>query len=72
MTSFATDIAPLFRDEDVAAMQSMFDLHSFEDVRDNADGILETVDNGSMPCDEDWPADRVALFRAWMSEGFPA
>jgi hypothetical protein len=33
---------------------------------------LERVADGSMPCDEAWPEDRVALFRRWMDEGFPA
>ena len=44
MTSFATDIRPLFRDKDVKSMTSMFDLSRYEDVKDNADGILETVE----------------------------
>jgi len=71
MTSFAADIAPLFRDTDVAAMTMMFDLHDYEDVKENADGILETVETGSMPCDESWPAAKVELFRSWMNEDFP-
>lgn len=71
MTSFAADIAPLFRDKDVASMKKMFDLHDYEDVKENADGILETVETGSMPCDETWPTEKVSLFQAWISEGFP-
>ena len=72
MTSFAADIVPLFRDQDVAAMQFMFDLHDYDDVRENADGILETVATGSMPCDENWSDDRVATLRAWIAEDCPA
>ncbi|GAC1444192.1 MAG: hypothetical protein NVS3B26_12920 [Mycobacteriales bacterium] len=72
MTSFAADIAPLFRDKDVAAMSMMFDLHDVEDVKENADGILETVQAGTMPCDETWTPEKVQLFRSWISEGFPA
>lgn len=72
MTSFAKDIAPLFRDQDVSAMQMMFDLHDYDDVRENADAIAESVAGGSMPCDEPWPQDRVTLFRSWMQEDFPA
>jgi len=72
MTSFAADIAPLFREKDVAAMKMMFDLHDYEDVKENADGILETVEAGSMPCDESWPSEQVQAFRSWMTEGFPA
>ncbi len=71
MTSFATDIRPLFRDKDIKSMKSMFDLGSYEDVRDNADGILETVENGSMPCDQTWSPEKVSTLRAWISEGFP-
>jgi hypothetical protein len=72
MTSFATDIAPLFRDRDVAAMKMMFDLHDYDDVKENADAILETVESGSMPCDETWPAERVQLFKSWVDDGMPA
>lgn len=72
MTSFAADIAPLFRDQDVGAMKMMFDLHDYDDVMENADAILETVEAGSMPCDQTWPADHVQLFRSWIGEGMPA
>ncbi len=72
MTSFATDIAPLFREKDVASMKMMFDLHDYDDVKENADDILETVESGSMPCDDTWPAEKVQVFRSWMTEGFPA
>ena len=72
MTSFAQDIAPLFRDKDVASMKWSFDLHDYEDVKENADDILETVASGSMPCDESWPDARVAVFRSWIAEDFPA
>lgn len=71
MTSFATDIRPLFRDKDIRSMKSMFDLGSYEDVRDNADGILETVENGSMPCDRTWSPEEISALRAWIGEGFP-
>lgn len=72
MTSFASDVAPLFRDQDVAAMTFMFDLHDYDDVRDNADDILEAVVAGTMPCDESWSDAKVEVFRAWVDEGFPA
>jgi hypothetical protein len=71
MTSFAKDIKPLFREKDVAAMTFMLNLHDYEDVKENADDVLEAVQAGSMPCDESWPADRVDVFRTWMSEDFP-
>ena len=71
MTSFAEDIAPLFRPQDVAAMDFMFDLSVYDDVVENADAILDVVATGSMPCDRAWPEDRVAVFRQWTAEGCP-
>ena len=53
-------------------MESMlfaFDLRTYDDVRENADEIHERLADGTMPCDEEWPADRVALFRAWIDAG---
>ena len=67
--SFARDIRPLFRDRDIGAMSSMFDLASYEDVLANADGIYEQLAAGSMPCDGPWPADDVERFRAWVEAG---
>ena len=69
MLSFARDIRPLFRDEDVEAMRYAFDLGHYEEVKANAEGIYERLADGSMPCDGAWPADRIALFRRWMDEG---
>jgi hypothetical protein len=70
--SYAADIRPLFRDSDVAAMSSFFDLASHDDVRANADAIYERLSDGSMPCDGEWPADKVATFKAWIDAGTPA
>lgn len=70
--SFEHDIRGLFRDEDVEAMEYVFDLHSYEDVRLNAELIHARLEDGSMPCDEEWSAERVALFRAWVDAGAPA
>ncbi len=67
--SFAADIRPLFREEDVDSMSFAFDLGSYDDVRDNAEEIHERLADGSMPCDGEWPADRVELFRAWIDAG---
>jgi hypothetical protein len=70
--SFSRDISPLFRDDDVEAMEWAFDLRSYDSVRENAEDIYERVENGSMPCDEKWPAERVEVFRAWIDAGYPA
>lgn len=72
VTSFATDIAPLFRPRDVRAMKSRLDLSSHTDVKNNAQAVLQTVTEHSMPCDRPWPNERVALLRTWIAEGCPA
>ena len=70
--SFERDIRPLFREKDREAMEGAFDLWDHEDVSENAAAILEAVAGGEMPCDEAWPAERVALLRQWVEGGMPA
>jgi hypothetical protein len=70
--SFAADIRPLFRDDDVAAMDFAFDLRAHEEVSANAELILQRLSEGSMPCDEPWPEAQVARFRSWVEAGKPA
>ena len=72
MPSFASDIRPLFRQQDVDEMAFAFDLGSHEDVKANAEGIYERLADGSMPCDEPWSDERIALFRRWIDAGAPA
>ena len=72
MSSFAHDIRPLFRDKDVQNMRFRFDLSSYDDVKQHADAILGTVEDGSMPCDQPWTPEQVAALKAWIEEGFPA
>lgn len=67
--SFERDIRPLFREEDREAMEFAFDLHAYDDVRENAGAILERLEDGSMPCDGEWPEEQVARFRAWIDAG---
>lgn len=69
---FSTDIQPLFREEDREAMDFVFDLWSFDDVRNNAALILERVEDGSMPCDVPWDDDRIQVLRDWIAVGCPA
>ena len=68
---FESEIRPLFRDKDIQSMSAKFDLSSYQDVRASAERILGALENGSMPCDGPWPADRVALFREWVAAGCP-
>lgn len=69
--SFATDIRPLFRQKDIVAMQSAggFDLSSYDDVSQWADGIFARLQAGDMPCDGSWPSAQVQLFADWIGGG---
>ena len=68
---FETDIKPLFRERDRGSMLRFFDLWSYDDVVAHGQEISERLADGSMPCAGAWPADRVDLFRRWLSEGAP-
>ena len=68
---FETDIRPLFRDQDVRAMRFAFDLGAYDDVSENAEGILERLRDGDMPCDGAWPAEQVERFARWVEAGKP-
>ena len=67
--SYGRDILSLFRDVDRARMEWAFDLWKYDDVKANAPAILERLEEGDMPCDEAWPADRIDQFRRWMDGG---
>jgi hypothetical protein len=69
---YAADVKPLFREKDRAAMLRHFDLWSLDDVREHAPAILARLEEGEMPCDGSWPADRVDLFRQWVEQGSAA
>ncbi len=70
--SFAADVKPLFREKDRASMLRRFDLWSLDDVTEHAPAILDQLEEGTMPCDGAWPADRVDLFRRWLAQGTAA
>jgi hypothetical protein len=69
--SFEKDIRAMFREKDRQRMEWAFDLWRYEDVRDNAPGILERIEDGSMPCDEPWPPEQIERLRAWIAAGTP-
>lgn len=71
--SFTEDVKSLFRERDRATMLSVadFDLWKHADVRERSQAILARLEDGSMPCDQPWPDDQVALFRRWMDAGMP-
>ena len=53
-------------------MTFAFDLWSHDDVRENADAILERLEQGDMPCDGAWPKERIETFERWIAAGKPA
>ena len=67
--SFTEQIKPLFRPEDRESMTFAFDLWDVDDVRSNADAILDRLRDGSMPCDGGWSSDKVELFGRWIATG---
>ena len=68
--SYGRDIRPLFRDFDVASMIKArnLDLSSYQQVRDNADHILQRL-QVDMPCDGIWPQKDIDTFRQWINDG---
>lgn len=69
---FERDIKPLFREDDKDAMDFVFDLWDYNDVRTHAESILERLEDGTMPCDGEWPPEQIELFRRWIESGTPA
>jgi hypothetical protein len=72
--SFERNVKPLFRERDRGSMLNVadFDLWVREDVVEHSQAILGRLEDGSMPCDQPWPDERVALFRRWVRDGMPA
>ena len=72
--SFERDVRPLFRERDRNTMIGVaeFDLWKRDDVAEHSRDILERLEDGSMPCDQAWPGDQIALFRRWVDAGMPA
>jgi hypothetical protein len=72
--SFERDVKPLFRERDRGAMQGVanFDLWARDDVAEHSQDILRRLEDGSMPCDQAWPDEQVAIFRRWVDAGMPA
>ena len=72
--SFERDVRPLFRERDRDTMLGVakFDLWNRDDVAEHSHDILERLEDGSMPCDQAWPGDQIAVFRRWVDAGMPA
>ena len=69
--SFARDIQPLFRKSDRDEMIFAFDLWDYNDVSTHAQDILERLEDGSMPCDGEWPEEQITQFQRWIESGMP-
>ena len=74
MTQWIRRIRPLFRDSpDIDTMKRYgLDLSSYDDVRAKAAEIYVALKDQSMPCDEPWTEEHLALFKQWMEEGMAA
>jgi hypothetical protein len=72
IVSFEHDVKPLFRERDRRSMLGSFDLWSYDDVRANADAILDRVSEGSMPCDTAWTPEQVDVLQRWIDVGMPS
>jgi CDGSH-type Zn-finger protein/truncated hemoglobin YjbI len=70
--SFEKHVKPLFRGRDRQSMKFAFDLWAYGDVKQHADGILERLRNGSMPCDGAWPNEKIEVFARWVASDMSA
>ena len=70
--SFAAHIKGLFRERDRQSMEFAFDLWSYEDVKAQAQPIVERLRAGTMPCDGAWAVEKVDAFQRWIDGGMTA
>lgn len=80
--SFAADVAPLFRPQDIACMEPMgvrlgdatWMTDAAGDLRRpdhaNARRVFEQLRSGRMPPDQPWNDAQLATYSAWMAGGF--
>ncbi len=67
VSSFSTDILPLFRSYDIESMKGMgMDLSSYEDVKNRAQDIYTRLSAKEMPCDGPWSESNIQKFKEWM------
>ena len=79
LTSFQTDIRPLFTDRDIRAMSAAFNLAKYEDVKGHAAKIYDRIrgiGGAVMPPppprgDGPWPQSQIELFAKWIADGYP-
>jgi hypothetical protein len=79
VTSFKTDIRPLFTDRDIQGMSRAFNLASYEEVKSHASAIYDRIrgiGGAVMPPppprgEGPWPQSRIELFGRWIEDGYP-
>ena len=76
---FAADIKPLFTPIDIDHMMWFCDLSKYDDVKTNAQAILNRLKAQGGPVmppppakggDGPWSAEKIALFQAWIDGGY--
>ena len=79
LVSFAKDIRPLFTAVDIDHMSGFFDLSNYDDVKNNAQGILARLrakGTKVMPPPPErggggpWSPEKINLFASWIDGGF--
>jgi hypothetical protein len=78
LTSFETDIRPLFSDQDIRGMSKAFNLANYNDVKSHASAIYDRIrgiggavmppppPRGGGP----WPQSQIELFAKWIADGY--
>jgi hypothetical protein len=77
VTSFETDIRPLFTQRDIQAMSKAINLASYDDVKIHATSIFDRIrgiGGAVMPPpppkgEGPWAQSRINLFAEWMADG---
>ena len=77
-TSFKDHIVHIFRPIDVTSMAGIIQLEDNDDVKANADKIIDRISRGEdelglMPPKKNggpWPQEWIDLFKRWKAEGF--
>ena len=77
VTSYQSDIRPLFTERDIQAMSKAFNLASYDDVKAHAAIIYDRIrgiGGAVMPPppprgEGPWAQDRIELFARWMADG---
>jgi hypothetical protein len=55
-----------------ANLQVLRAIWSYDDAKQHAAGILERLQDGSMPCDGAWPQEKIEAFQRWTETGMDA